>query len=382
MDKTKNFIEKAKKIHGDKYDYSKTLYKRCDEKVIIICKLHGEFEETPRNHLDKRTKEHCPKCNNRITPNRDNFIERANIIHSNKYSYDKVGEIKRVKDIVTITCPIHGDFDQEVNSHLQGRGCPYCSGKKFSIQDYLKKANNIWNNKYDYSKFEWKGVNEKVCIICPEHGEFWQLPNNHLKGECGCPQCRGKSKDYKTIYDFDDFLELAHKKYGNKFDYSKVVWKGSREKICIICPIHGEFWVLPYGFLQNTYGCPECNPNAFSKKEILIESILNRYKIPHKQQFELITEEVARNINLLRVDFFIKYKGKQYFIEYNGEQHYKFCNIFHKTEEDFIKQQRRDQVLRDFCNLHNDKVKLLEIPYTVKESEIEQLILKFINYYE
>ena len=89
---------------------------------------------------------------------------------------------------------------------------------------------------------------------------------------------------------------------------------------------------------------------------------------------------MARNTNLLRIDFFIKYKGKQYFIEYNGEQHYKFCNIFHKTEEDFIKQQRRDQVLRDFCNLHSDKVKLLEIPYTAKDSEIEDLILKFINY--
>ena len=97
-----------------------------------------------------------------------------------------------------------------------------------------------------------------MCIICSEHGEFWQTVSNHLKGQYGCKQCRGKSKDFEVIRTFEDFKKQAEKKYGNKFDFSKVEWKGSREKICIICPEHGEFWTLPRQFLLNKTGCPKC----------------------------------------------------------------------------------------------------------------------------
>ena len=421
--------------------------------------------------------------------NKEEFIEKAKRVHGDKYDYSKV-ELKLVKDKVTIICPKHGEFIQEANSHLQGRGCPYCSGKKFSLTDYIEKANKVWNNKYDYSKFEWNGVSTPVCIICPEHGEFWQLPNNHLKGECGCQECRGKSKDFKVIRNFEDFKEAAAKKYGDKFDFSKVEWKGSREKICIICPEHGEFWTLPRQFLLNNEGCPKCfnkiesnskdfieickknheidydysktvytgilnniivtcpkhgdfkilastfkkggncpecnleklrlSTKEFIEKakevhgdyysyektnyinsstkliitcpkhgdfeclplnhlkgcncqkcalenrvpslgELIIENILLQHKIPFKKQFELELPEIARSSNKVIIDFFIKYKGKQYFVEYNGLQHYQYIPFFYPTEEDFQKQLHRDISLRNFCEQHKDKVTLIEI---------------------
>ncbi len=258
-EKTKNFIEKAKQIHGDYCDYSQSSYPLTNGKIKIICPVHGEFWQVPSDHF--RAKHPCPQCGGRITLTKESFIKRANEIHNYKYNYDKVGEIKKVKDKVIITCPIHGDFEQEVNSHLQGRGCPKCAGKKFDLESYIQKANLVWNNKYDYSKFEWKGISKKVCIICPEHGEFWQLPNNHLKGECGCLECRGKSKEFKLLDSLEELKRRSIEKYGDKFDFSKAEWKGSRTPITIICPEHGEFQTLPRQFLLNKFGCPKCNNN-------------------------------------------------------------------------------------------------------------------------
>lgn len=380
---TEEFIRRAKLVHGDKFTYEKTHYVNSKTKVIITCPIHGDFDYNPGDFL--RSIKPCPGCRGgkRVTLTKDNFIERANTIHNNKYNYDKVGNITKVKDKVIIICPEHGEFEQEVNSHLQGRGCPICAGKKFDLQNYINKANKVWNSKYDYSKFVWKGVNEKVCIICPEHGEFWQLPNNHLKGECGCLQCRGLSADFEKISNTEILIKKAKERFGDKFDYSKTKFINSRTKIKVICPIHGEFETLPYQFLQNTYGCPLCNTKVLSRGEILIEKLLREYKIPFKSQYEIIVPEIAKNSNIIRIDFFVKYKGKQYFIEYNGQQHYKYIPHFHTGGIiDFEKQQKRDKILRDFCNLHNNKVKLLELPYTMKDNEIKEQILSFIDYKE
>lgn len=201
---------------------------------------------------------------------KNEFIEKARKVHGDKYDYSKV-EIEKTADKIIIICPRHGEFEQVANSHLQGRGCAMCSGKKFSLQDYIEKANKIWNNKYDYSKFEWKGINQKVCIICPEHGEFWQLPNNHLKGECGCLECRGKSKNFKAITGIEDLKRISKEKFNDKFDFSKSVWKGSREKIEIICPKHGSFWTLPRQFTLNMCGCPKCGNIKYTNVDFIKE---------------------------------------------------------------------------------------------------------------
>lgn len=203
--------------------------------------------------------------------NKEYFIKKAQEIHRNKYDYSLV-EVSRSKDKVKIICPIHGVFVQEANSHLQGRGCAICSGKKFDLDTFIRKANKIWNNKYDYSKVVYTGTNNKVCIICPEHGEFWQTVSNHLKGQCACKECRGKSKDFKVIRSKEDFIKVANEKYNYKFDYSKVDFKGSREKVCIICPEHGEFWQLPYQHLNCKNGCPKCtNTFRFTQDEFIKE---------------------------------------------------------------------------------------------------------------
>ena len=193
---TEEFIERARKVHGDKYDYSKVEYVNSSTKVCIICIEHGEFWQTPNCHLDGQG---CPKCgikkrsvNKTLTA--EEFIKKAMDIHRNKYGYSNV-EYLNIRTKVCIICPEHGEFWQVPSYHLSGNGCPEC-GKivchkktQISQEEIIKRFEIIHQKNYDYSKVCYKGKHTKVCIICPEHGEFWQTPHNHLKGN-GCPKCR------------------------------------------------------------------------------------------------------------------------------------------------------------------------------------------------
>lgn len=184
------FIEKAKEIHSNKYDYSKVHYINAHTKVCIVCPEHGEFWQTPENHLKGSG---CPKCGKDkikkiFSHTTEKFIEKAKEIHGDKYDYSKV-KYNGNKVKVCIICPIHGEFLQTPNSHLNGNGCSKCAKcYHYTTEDFIDKAKQIHNNKYDYSKSIYNGIFKKICIVCPEHGEFWQTPKNHLKGS-GCPKC-------------------------------------------------------------------------------------------------------------------------------------------------------------------------------------------------
>ena len=192
---TIEFIEDAKRVHGNKYDYSKVNYIDSKTKICIICSEHGEFWQLPSAHLNGQG---CPKCKKyRVGEGKYNtniFIEKAKLVHGDKYDYSKVNYIDSITK-VCITCPEHGEFWQEPNSHLRGNGCKKCAvelKKKIVRENFIKRASKIHNFKYNYTKTEYNGWNEKVCIICPEHGEFWQSGGSHLMGK-GCPMCN-KSK--------------------------------------------------------------------------------------------------------------------------------------------------------------------------------------------
>lgn len=183
------FIIKAKEIHGDKYNYSMVDYKNSSTKVKIICLIHGEFEQTPTNHL---LGQGCPKCVGKNMTTSE-IIEKFKTIHGNKYDYSKV-IYNGMQSKVIITCSEHGDFKQTPSKHLIGQGCRKCGYSENGINNritqeiFILRANGIHKNKYDYSLVEYKTAHDKIKIICPKHGEFEQLPYDHLQGH-GCPSC-------------------------------------------------------------------------------------------------------------------------------------------------------------------------------------------------
>lgn len=115
---------------------------------------------------------------------------------------------------------------------------------------FIAEAKAVHGDKYDYSRVEYKSSETKVCIICPEHGEFWQTPHGHLKGH-GCAKCGG------VYMDIDYFKQKASQIHGDKYDYSKVEYKNSYSPVEIICKRHGSFWMRPSSHLSG-YGCIKC----------------------------------------------------------------------------------------------------------------------------
>ena len=273
---TKDFIEKSILIHGDKYDYSKVDYKNSITKVIIICKTHGEFEQTPKLHLKTSG---CGKCAGTAKSNTKDFIENAKLIHGDKYDYSKV-DYKNNKTDVIIICKTHGEFQQTPKLHLRGSGCNECgkilnsSNRKTSIHEFIEKSILIHGEKYDYSKVDYKNSITKVIIICKTHGEFEQRAQCHLRG-AGCGKCAGTAKSNTK-----DFIENAKLIHGDKYDYSKVDYKNNKTNVIIICKKHGDFSQRPHNHLINQ-GCNKCgnilgglknksNTDEFIKKSILV----------------------------------------------------------------------------------------------------------------
>ncbi len=254
------FIEKAKSVHGDKYDYSKVEYVNSNTKVCIICPEHGEFCMAPNAHLGGQG---CPKCS---CSNRnlafDEFVSKAKSVHGDKYDYSKVKYVNATTK-VCIVCPEHGEFWQKPCEHLKGRGCRKCGwerlkSKAFTTEEFIAKAREVHGDKYDYSKTVYVNQNTKVCIICPEHGEFWQNAGNHLSGK-GCVKCVRPNEGMTT----EEFIAKAREVHGDKYDYSKTQYVNTYNDVCIICPVHGEFFQNPYNHLKGR-GCPVCS-NGFNK---------------------------------------------------------------------------------------------------------------------
>lgn len=210
---TEEFIEQAIKIHGDKYDYSKVEYINAKTKICIICPKHGEFWQAPSDHLQGKG---CNKCGGKNKLTIEQFIEKAKNVHGDKYNYSKINYVN-YNTKVCIICPIHGEFWQTPNGHLHGKGCRKCSGNSYNYNtnEWIQKAKEIHGNKYDYSNVKYTHSQIKVCIICPEHGKFWQVPNNHLNGQ-GCPHCN-ESRLEKYVADVlseNNIIFERQKKFG------------------------------------------------------------------------------------------------------------------------------------------------------------------------
>lgn len=262
---TQEFIDKAKAVHGDKYDYSKVEYVNAKTKVLIVCPEHGPFKQEAYSHLSGCG---CPKCARNKTNNSrrittEDFIARAREVHGDKYDYSETVYVD-TKTKVRIICPVHGPFEQLPTNHLKGFGCSRCSGKRpwMNTDSFIEEARKIHGDTYDYSQVEYKGIDEKVTIICPKHGPFVQTPYQHLSRKQGCPKC-GKEKLKISLrkYTQDEFIAKAKEAHGDKYDYSETQYVDMSTPVRIICPEHGPFMQSPRNHLLG-FGCAKCSGNG------------------------------------------------------------------------------------------------------------------------
>ncbi len=212
---TTEFINKAKEIHGNKYEYSLVKYFGNNINVNITCRKHKKtFKQIPSTHLKGHG---CPDCGvilgiKKRTTDILDFIIKSELIHENRYDYSLVN-YTNARTKVKIICPVHNAFEQIPNSHLNGKGCCKCGGTaKSTKEEFIERAISIHENKYNYSLVNYINSTTKVKIICPIHGEFKQNPSSHINMNNGCPKCK-ESKGEKTIRNFLEALEIVFKQY-------------------------------------------------------------------------------------------------------------------------------------------------------------------------
>jgi hypothetical protein len=416
---TEEFIRDCIKVHGNFYDYSKTIYTGNGNKIIVICPIHGEFECYANNHLKGHK---CKKCScidagDKMRMTKAEFLIKAFSIHGNFYDYSLVEMKKSNKDDVKIICPIHGVFEQSISAHINhGQGCPICSNSiPVTYEKFIERSTIKHNGKFDYSLVNRDNfsLNSLIKIICPIHGVFEQRANAHISGN-GCKYC-GKEVLKK---DKEYFIKIWNGIFNNKYDYSLVDKVKRRTKITVICPIHGPFNIRvdqhssgsgckkcaneslrltndefikkcnikhdnEYDYSKTQYitgkdevtvtcpthgdfkllacyhlggtGCPFC---TMSKGETKIGKYLKRKNIEYERQKKF---DGCKNILHLPFDIYFKLNGKDICIEYHGKQHYEPIKHFGGFQS-FVKLNKRDNIKEKFCET-TPNLNLIIVPY-------------------
>lgn len=232
--KTDLFIQKAKDVHGNKYDYNDVIYLSAKTKVILRCKIHGTFEQTPTNHLSGKG---CKKCSieNRsklFKTSQENYIKQVRAVHGARYDLSQIKYINAHTNIKVI-CHKHGAFSPSPQRFKKGSNCPKCNSESktdksiYIREDIITEFIKIHGDQYDYSKVIYKTKGKKVIFFCKKHGEFLQSPKQHIKG-AGCPHCSGNVRFTTKTF----LKELKNRGYwNNNYDYSQVEYVSAKKLI-------------------------------------------------------------------------------------------------------------------------------------------------------
>ena len=389
---TEKFIEKARKVHGDRYDYSDVVYLGSKIKVKIRCSVCGcVFEQKPNSHLCGSG---CPSCAHKLVGVRsrlttESFVSKALAVHGDKYDYSLV-DYCGCNDCVTIRCKTCGTlFDQKPSNHLSGHGCPVCAANKrgrgrrssYTNESFISKARSVHGDLYDYSNVVYRGTHKDVEIICRKHGSFFQTPHNHLHGN-GCPKCGHERRVNGTVPGFgirtsntEEFIAKAKLVHGDRYDYSRVDYVRSSEHVLIGCKIHGFFKQTPGHHLQGC-GCPKC---AFDSVDSVSESELRDklYELFGKDDVIVHYEGDARYPFVC--DFYIK--SRDLFVELNGfvthGRHFFDENSNVDRYRLFVLQEK----LRSYRNKGPSKYKAMIDTWTVSDVEKRRVAkLNSLNY--
>ena len=250
------FINKAKAIHGDKYDYSLVEYINTNTYVWVICPVHDKFKIKPSDHTFSKRPKGCKACGNEAkTLPEPEFNTRLREKFTT-LTYDK-SLYKAMTKPVPFTCTLCGNTETIKPQELLKRqsSCKVCFPlRSLKPEEFIPRFEKVHGQgTYDYSKAIWKGYHKKLRVICPKHPnkEIWLSPNQVLSGQ-GCKYCKGVK-----VTNTEEFTEEASRIHDNKYDYSLVEYKTTFDIVSIICPIHGPFPQIPNSHLRGN-GCPRC----------------------------------------------------------------------------------------------------------------------------
>ena len=311
--KTKQFIEKAKNVHGDgRYEYSNVVYKNVDTKVEIKCNVcETKFLMTPYSHLNKSAG--CVTCgNNARRKTKESFIKESESIHGKgRYSYNKVIYTNAATEVTLFCNNCNKYFNQTPQNHITAKcGCTKCSNKlKTKDSDlFLDEMKNKYPN-YNFDKTKYVNARTKLtyfCNICNSEKE--QLPGPLRRN--GCPDCSRKSGTFKQTYTLSQFIEKAKNVHGNDtynydavkytYNYDAVKYTNISTKIKIKCNGCGNVLLQTPSTHLSGKGCYDCKV----LKPMPIEEFIERSEKVHgkgKYNYTLVHEKYKNNRSLVDI---------------------------------------------------------------------------------
>lgn len=336
---TEEFVVRARRVHGDRYDYGRVRYVDSRTPVTVACLEHGAFTQKPNNHL--YGERGCPACGRRnqtaaITRyDTASFIAQAREVHGDRWIYARAA-YSGLTEKLTITCPAHGDFQQTPNNHLYAKaGCPSCAVEAIKAKTTMSQANfeaavrHVHGDLYGLELARYTGAMRKVTLTCPQHGTFSLAPNGLLEGK-GCRAC-GYEKRQRTR---EEFISEAREVFQVRYTYDEVCsgLVPGRLRVTVTCGRHGGF-TMPAGRHLLGAGCSAC---IESRAEREIRRILADAGIAFVAQWGHPT---LRQRLPLRFDFMLP--GRGVLIEFDGEFHRGPVCIADTSPE------RADEVYRD-----------------------------------
>ena len=285
---TEEFIAAARSVHGNKYLYVGAEYVNMREKLLITCPEHGEFRQTPYQHIRGQG---CKKCacaahgaSHRLDP--QEYLARVAEIHNGRYDLSRV-QFTRLKDKIEVVCREHGSFFPSASNFLTHKSnCPKCkyeqqsAASRLSFDQYVARfrEKEVHGGTYEYRRVFYEGGQAVVEAVCASHGAFTQLVQDHLRG-CGCVKCA------RPIHDTQSFIDEATKVHGSRYDYSGSEYINALHYVKIRCKEHGEFEQKAACHVHTRQGCPVCGGTGPSRGQQEINAFLSQYvetKMEHK----------------------------------------------------------------------------------------------------
>lgn len=244
---------------------------------------------------------------------KEEFLIKANAKHHNRYDYSLVPDTLTYSTKIEVICnekfpwgEPHGKFVIQVGKHLsRGDGCSKCSGHyKRNKEEFVKEATYIHKGLYTYDDFVMVNTHTKGKIHCTKHNiDFEMSPDHHLQGQ-GCPKCRYEKASKSKTKSTEEFINYARKMHGDRFDYSKVNYIHGNEKVCIICPEHGEFWMTPNNHTNKLLmeGCPECGRNNTKKSHLFSnDEFIEKCNIVHNNYYDYSLTKYTNSLNYISI---------------------------------------------------------------------------------
>jgi len=254
-------------------------------KITLTCQTHGDFKQPISNFLKGYQCQKCAASSRPLRTEVTSWIAESMALHSSKYDYSKV-KFTKLTDMVTIICPIHGEFTQSAGVHKLGHGCQKCGNdivtakNRISNEEYIEKCKKKHGDLYDYSQTNYVSIlHSKVKIICKKHGEFWQRPGDHLNNGNGCPQCGIEKTTFKSAAEYE-IIEWLTSVGVTNIQHS---WRGLGFEIDIYLPdykvaieYNGIYWHSsdsieddPVKSTQHLFKTEKCEDNGIHLLHIL-----------------------------------------------------------------------------------------------------------------